>query len=75
MIKTTVYLEAEAYDQLRKWARACGKTTSAATREAVMDFNSKHQERPLPRSIGAFRSGMPDVGQRAEEFLKGFGEN
>ncbi|HXR96860.1 MAG TPA: hypothetical protein VN709_03360 [Terriglobales bacterium] len=74
MVKTTVYLEAEDYNQLRQWARARGKAPAAAIREAIAEFNRKQRKTRLPRIVGAFRSGLPDVGQRAEEFLKGFGE-
>lgn len=75
MQKTTVYLDQAAYNCLKRIARRRKRAPAAMIREAVAEYTARHASRRRPRSIGAFRSGIPDLGQRAEELLAGFGED
>jgi predicted transcriptional regulator len=72
--KTTVYLDADAYRRLKNLARDQGRPTAELVREAVAEYAERHAARPRPRSIGAVRSGLGDLAERAEERLRGFGE-
>lgn len=72
--KTTVYLSDADYRRLKQLARRQGVPAAKLVREAVAEYVRRHARRLRPRSIGAFRSGIPDLGSRAEEFLEGMGE-
>ena len=73
MQKTTVYLDEETYRRLKQIARGRGEPPAARVREAVAEYTARHAPRRTPASIGAFKSGRRDLGQRAEALLKGFG--
>jgi hypothetical protein len=75
MQKTTLYLEAEAYTRLKKLARVKRKSPASLVREAVAEYTARHAPRRKPRSVGAFKSGRRDLGQRAEQLLAGLGED
>jgi len=68
--KTTVYLPDAEYRRLKQLARRRGVPAAELVREAVAEYVRRRAPRLRPRSIGAFRSGMPDIGSRAEELLK-----
>lgn len=72
--KTTVYLEPEDYLRLKRIAQERGETPAALIREAVAEYGRRHGGRTLPRSLGAGRSGLGDLGERAEQMLTGLGE-
>lgn len=72
--KTTVYLEPEDYLRLKRIAQQRGATPAALIREAVAEYGRRHEGAGLPRSLGAGRSGLGDVGEKAEELLTGLGE-
>ncbi len=72
--RTTVYLDAAAYRRLKKLAREQGRPAAELVREAVAEYADRHGSRQRPRSIGAIRSGLGDLGERAEARLDGFGE-
>lgn len=72
--KTTVYLDAEAYRRLKRLAREEGRSAAELVREAVAEYAERHAARPAPRSIGSIRSGRGDLGEKAENYLDGFGE-
>ena len=74
MQKTTLYLDEDAYAELKRLARAVRRSPAALVREAVADYTARHARRRAPRSVGAFTSGRRDLGQRAEELLTGLGE-
>ena len=74
MKKTTVYLDAEAYQELKRLAREQGRAPAALVREAVVEYTVRQRKSRVPRSLGAFRSGRSDLGQRAEDLLDGMGE-
>lgn len=73
--KTTVYLDSEDYVRLKRIARHRGETPAALIREAVAEYGRRHASRALPRSLGAGRSGLGDLSERAEELLAGLGED
>jgi hypothetical protein len=75
MQKTTVYMDEEAYRQLKQIARRQQRSPAAMIREAVAEFTARHAQRKKPRSIGAFKSELRDLGSRAEELLTGFGKD
>lgn len=72
--KTTVYLDADAYRRLKELAREQGRPAAELVREAVVEYAERHGSRPAPRSIGAMRSGLGDLSERADVYLEGFGE-
>jgi len=72
--KTTVYLTGADYHRLKQLARRQGVPAAKLVREAVAEYVRRRTRRLRPRTIGAFRSGTPDFGSRAEELLEGMGE-
>jgi hypothetical protein len=74
-VKTTVYLDGADYRRLKTMAAAQGRSTAELIRIAVSEYTHKTPSRPLPKSLGAFASGDPTFAERAEELLKGFGED
>jgi len=72
MEKTTVYLPDDLKRALRRAARATGRSEAELIREGVGLVNGAHRvaEPKLPR----FESGQPDLAERADELLGGFGE-
>jgi predicted transcriptional regulator len=73
--KTTVYLEADAYQKLKFVARESGVAPAEMIRTAISEFLERRAPRRLPRSLGAGRSKSGNVAARAEEFLKGVGKS
>ncbi|MGH8247404.1 MAG: CopG family transcriptional regulator [Gammaproteobacteria bacterium] len=74
MQKTTVYMDEATYRRLKQIARQRRRPPAEMVREAVAEYAARHSRRRKPRSIGAFRSGRRDLGQRAESLLAGLGE-
>jgi hypothetical protein len=72
MEKTTVYLPDELKRALRRTARASGRSEADLIREGVGLVTGAHRiaEPVLP----LFESGDPDLAERADEALAGFGE-
>ena len=73
-IKTTVYLNAADYRRLKSLAADKGRSAAELVREAVAEYTARATERPWPRSIGIMNSGIPDLAERYEEMMDGFGE-
>jgi hypothetical protein len=73
-LKTTVYLEAEAYERLKRIAHEEGRTTAELVREAVAEYAERRAPRRPPASLGIGHSGRGDVSERAEELLRGMGD-
>jgi hypothetical protein len=73
--KTTVYLTGADYRRLKQLAKHRGVPAAKLVREAVAEYVSRRSRRLRPRSIGAFKSGLGDVAERAEEYLEGMGED
>jgi hypothetical protein len=72
MEKTTVYLPADLKRALRRAARATGRSEAELIREGIGLVAGTHRiaEARLP----LFESGQPDLSERTEEYLRGFGE-
>jgi hypothetical protein len=71
--KTTVYLDEADYRRIKRIALESGCSSASLVREAVSEFAKRHGRRRRPKSLGIGRSGMPDLGERADELLAGFG--
>jgi len=72
MEKTTVYLTDEMKGALRRAARSTGRSEAELIREGIGLVTGTHRiaEPRLP----LFESGQPDLAERADELLRGFGE-
>ncbi len=72
MEKTTVYLPDDLKRALRRAARATGRSEADLIREGIGLVAGSHRiaEPRLP----LFASGIPDLAERADELLEGFGE-
>jgi hypothetical protein len=72
MEKTTVYLTDELKRTLRRASRATGRSEAELIREGIGLVTGSHRiaEPRLP----LFDSGQPDLAERADEYLRGFGE-
>ena len=71
--KTTIYLDAAEYRQLKALANAEGRKTAALVREAVTSYIAQRAVSTRASSIGAGRSGRGDVAAKAEKLLAGMG--
>jgi len=71
--KTTIYLDGADYRRLKRLAREARRPAAELVREAVADYVRRHAPPRRPRSLGAGKSGRPDLGTRAEQLLKGMG--
>lgn len=74
-IKTTVYLNAADYRRLKSMASEQRRSAAELVRDAVAQYAAQAAERPWPRSIGIGDSGIPDLADRYEENMDGFGED
>jgi hypothetical protein len=72
MEKTTVYLPDELKRALRRAARSTGRSEADLIREGVGLVIGTHRiaEPKLP----LFASGQPDLAERVDEMIEGFGE-
>lgn len=72
MEKTTVYLPDDLKLALRRAARATGRSEAELIREGIGLVTGTHRiaEARLP----LFASGEPDLAERTDELLAGFGE-
>ncbi|MEO6579283.1 MAG: CopG family transcriptional regulator [Candidatus Limnocylindria bacterium] len=72
MEKTTVYLSDGLKRALRREARSTGRSEADLIREGIGLVTGTHRiaEPRLP----LFESGQPDIADRADELLTGFGE-
>ena len=72
MEKTTVYLTDEMKRALRRAARSTGRSEAELIREGIGLVTGTHRiaEPRLP----LFESRQPDLAERADELLRGFGE-
>ncbi|MGH2446130.1 MAG: ribbon-helix-helix protein, CopG family [Candidatus Limnocylindria bacterium] len=72
MEKTTVYLPEELKRALRRTASATGRSEADLIREGVGLVTGTH--RVAEPRIPLFESGEPDLAERVDEALSGFGE-
>lgn len=73
MQKTTVYLPEELKRALGRFAAARGISEAELIREAVRAITAEVPP-PSPR-LPLFASGQPDLAERADAALEGFGES
>jgi len=71
MHKTTLYLEDELRARIARVAKETGRSQAEVIRDALRAFFLRRKK---PRSIGLGKGG-PDLSDRAEELLEGFGES
>jgi hypothetical protein len=69
MMKTTLYLDPEVAVALRQLAIGQGRSQSELIRAVLADY-ARQAKRPLPKGVGAYRSGRPDIGQRARRLVR-----
>ena len=73
MLRTTVYLDEETVLAIRQLADTERRSQAEIIREALRTYleqAERHTGRPLPKGIGAYRSGRRDVAERSEELLR-----
>lgn len=69
VIKTTLYLEDETADAIKRIAYGLGRSQSDVIREALARYAAE-APRAAPMGVGRYRSGRDDVSVRAEEILR-----
>jgi hypothetical protein len=69
MVRTTVYLDAETALALRQLAAVRGRSQAELIRDAITSY-TKRAARPASKGIGKYRSGEPDLAQRAKQILE-----
>lgn len=69
MVRTTLLLEEETAEALKRLADLQGRSAAEVIRDALAAYTSK-AERPSPKGVGAYRSGRSDVSERAEDLLR-----
>jgi hypothetical protein len=72
MRKTTVYLPDELKAELGRVAGLTGRSEADLIREGIR-LVSQQAPPPAPR-LGLFDSGVPDLAERVDEYLEGFGK-
>lgn len=72
MKKTTVYLPADLKRALRRAAGSTGRSEAELIREGVGLVTGTH--RVAEPKLPLFASGQPDLAERVDELLGGFGE-
>jgi hypothetical protein len=68
MVRTSVYLDPETALALRQLAAVRGRSQAELIRDALASY-TKRAARPTAKGIGKYRSGEPDVAQRAKDIL------
>jgi hypothetical protein len=72
MEKTTVYLPDDLKRALRRAARATGRSEAELIREGIGMVTGTH--RVAEPQLPLFESGNPELAERVDEALAGFGE-
>jgi hypothetical protein len=72
MEKTTVYLTSRQKAALARAARAEGRSEAELIREGIDAVTARH--RVAEPTLPLFESGQPDLAERVDELLDGFGE-
>lgn len=72
MEKTTVYLTTAQKRALARAAEISGRSEAELIREGVEVVSARHQV--AEPTIPLFDSGQPDLAERFDEYLQGFGE-
>ena len=71
-MKTTLYLPDDVKAELERLAAETGRSEADLIREGVRLVLARRSP-PSPRA-GVFASGQPDLSERVDELLEGFGE-
>jgi hypothetical protein len=75
MKKTSVYLDEEHVERLRRTAEAEGRSQAEVLRDAIIMYTSRSaQRRPFALTGVAASAGQPVADLPEEELLRGFGE-
>jgi hypothetical protein len=72
MEKTTVYLTAAQKHALARAAKATGRSEADLIRQGIEAVTSRHRAARL--TLPLFESGHPDLAERVDDYLDGFGE-
>lgn len=72
MEKTTVYLPDDLKRALRRAAKSTGRSEAELIREGIGLVTGTH--RVAEARLPLFASGQPDLAERSEDLLEGFGE-
>lgn len=72
MDKTTVYLPAHLKEALRRAARRSQRSEADLIREGIALVTAQEQRTPR---VPLFESGQPDLAERVDEALRGFGDH
>ena len=73
MEKTTVYLTSAQKHALERASRAEGRSEADLIREGIEAVTARH--RLAEPRIPLFKSGIPDLASRVDDYLEGFGED
>jgi hypothetical protein len=73
MQKTTIYLPSELKLWIERLAREQHRPQAELIRDALEEYALAHA-RPRPR-LGVVASGQPELAERVDELLAGFGED
>ncbi len=71
MHKTTFYLPDDLRSELRRLAAETGQSESELVREGIRLTTARH--RPTAPRAGISESGDPNLSERVDELLEGFG--
>lgn len=72
MVRTTVYLPEELKDELARTSSRTGRSEAELIREGVRTI--VEAERAVGPRIPLFTSSDGSIAERAEEYLRGFGD-
>ncbi len=72
MEKTTVYLTTGQKRALTRASKASGRSEAELIREGIEAVTRRH--RVADPTLPLFESGLPDLAERTDEHLAGFGE-
>jgi hypothetical protein len=74
MVKTSVYLPDELKGRLAQAAEVSGDSEATIIRSALEHWLAS-MLRPRSKMFGSLELDPPDLAERVDEFLVGFGEN
>lgn len=72
MRRTTIYIPEELKDELEHTARTTGRSEADLIRDGLRLVLERTT--PPPPTLPLFASGQPDLAERVDELLEGFGE-
>ncbi|EDP75463.1 type II toxin-antitoxin system VapB family antitoxin [Hydrogenivirga sp. 128-5-R1-1] len=69
MKRTTLFIEEELEEEIKRIARLKGKKTSEVVREALRDYVKRHRSKKTLSFVGIGKSGRKDLSETHEEEL------